>query len=272
MRDGCEDKGAKMSERAQRGLWTGVLLALTVAVMPLSAQDVDPRMERIRSQLPQGAVEQIEARIQAARSEGLPVEPLLDKAVEGIAKRVPAPRITGAVDELARELGRARQLLADGVPPAPTDVAAVADAMRRGVPDEAIRKVAHGAPSGEPVALAVHTMGDLMDRGVPVDQAVAVMEAWRGRGARREELRELPGAVERLIRQGVLPGQAAAAVANAMRGGPPDGRGPGSGQGPGMMQGEPPIPPGAGPPAERGHDKGHSGQGNNGNGGPPGGG
>ncbi len=262
-----------MNRRAQRGLWMGVLVALTVAVMPVSAQDVDPRMERIRAQLPQGAVQQIEARIQAARSEGLPVEPLLDKAVEGIAKRVPPPRIAGAVDELARELGRARQLLADGVPPAPTDVAAVADAIRRGVPEQAIQKVAQGGPSGEPVALAVHTMGDLLDRDVPVDQALAVMEAWRWRGARADELRELPAAVERLIRQGVLPGQAAAAVAGAMRGGPPDGRGPGTGNGPGMMQGEPPIPPGAGPPDDRGHAKGNPGShGNNGNNGPPGGG
>ena len=257
-----------MIQRAQRGLWMGLLVALAVGVAPVSAQDVDPRMERIRAQLPQGAVERIEARIQAAQSEGLPVEPLLDKAVEGIAKRVPASRIAGAVDQLAQELGHARTLLTDGVPPAPTDVSAVADAMRRGVPGEAIQRVAQGAEADEPLALAIHTMGDLMDRGVPADQALAVMEAWRGRGARREELRELPGAIDRLIRQGVLPGQAAAAVANAMRGGPPGGgQGPAGGKLPGMMEGGPPIPPGADPPSERGRDRGKPPTG----GGPPGG-
>lgn len=244
------------NRRGERGLWLGALLALAVAVVPVTAQDqapdADPRMDRIRAELPQGVLERVEARIAVARTEGIPVEPLMDKAVEGIAKRVPGPRVAEAVDRLAQELGRAQQLLSDGVPPAPTDVAAVADAMRRGVPEPAIQRVAQGAGEGEPVALAVHTMGDLMDRGVPVEQAVAVLEAWRGRGARSEELRELPGAVERLIRQGVLPGQAAAAVANAMRGGA-QGAGPGGeGQPPGMMQGGPPIPPGSGPPDDRG--------------------
>ncbi|MFO7892588.1 MAG: hypothetical protein R6U63_02540 [Longimicrobiales bacterium] len=257
---------------ARHGLWVGVIVALVMAVVPVSAQEADPRLERIRAELPREAMEQIEARIAAARAEGLPTEPLLDKAVEGIAKHVPAPRIAGAIDRLAQELGRARTLLEDGVPPAPTDVAAVADAMRRGVPDPAIERVAERAGPGEPVALAVHTLGDLMDRGVPVEQAVAVMEAWRGRGARREELQDLPDAVDRLMRQGVLPGQAAAAVANAMRGGPPGpGQGPAGGQPPGMiMQGAPPIPPGSGPPSGRGKGSGNPGGGHDE--GPPGGG
>lgn len=243
------------------GLWTGVVLALVVAVSPTSAQQDDPRLERIRTALPETVVEQIETRIAAARSQGLPVEPLLDKAVEGIAKRVPPERVAGAVDRLAQELGRARTLLEDGVPPTPTDVAAVADAMRRGVPEPAIEEIAGNAAPDEPVALAVHTMGDLMDRGVPVEQALTVLEAWRGRGARASELRELPGAVERLIRQGVLPGQAATAIANAMRGGPPGAaQGPGNQPGPGQIgEGVPPIPPGAGPPSGRGGDPGNRG-------------
>lgn len=252
------------TNRTGRGIWTGVIVALAVAVVPVTAQEDDPRMDRIRAELPEPAAQQIQARIAAARTAGLPVEALLDKAVEGIAKRVPAPHIAGAVDQLAEQLGRARTLLQDGVSPAPTDVAAVADAMRRGVPEPAIRRVAERAGPGEPVALTVHTMGDLMDRGVPAEQAVAVLEAWRGRGAHREELRDLPSAVERLIRQGVLPGQAAAAVADAMR--RAANQGPDGGQGPGMMmKGTPPIPPGAGPPSDRGHARG-------GGGGPPGGG
>lgn len=245
-------------------LISGVLLAL-VAVVPVAAQQEDPRVDRIRGGLPATMAQQIEQSVAEARANGLPFEALLDKAVEGIAKGVPAPRIAGAVAELAEELATAQSILADGTPPTPTDVTAVADAMRRGVPEPAIRRVAGQAEPGEPVALAVHTMGDLMDRGVPVQQAVAVLDAWRFRGAHQEELRELPAAVERLIRQGVMPGPAAAALANAMRGGPPGaGQGPGGGQGQGgMAEGWPPIPPGSGPPSQRG---GHQG------GGPPGGG
>ena len=241
--------------RTARGVLAGAVLALVAAVVPLTAQEGDPRLDRIRAELPAPAAEQIETRIAEAQAAGLPAEGLLDKAVEGLAKGIPGPRIVGAVDQLAQQLERAQTLLEDGAPPAPTDVAAVADAMRRGVPEPAIRRVAGQAGPDEPVALAVHTMGDLMDRGVPAEQAVAVLEAWRGRGARAEDLRELPEAIERLIRQGVLPGQAAAAVANAMRRGA--GQGPGGGQGPGnVMQGTPPIPPGVGPPEGRGRDRG----------------
>jgi hypothetical protein len=245
---------------------SGVFLAL-VAFVPVAAQQDDPRVDRIRAGLPTATAQQIELSVAEARANGLPFEALLDKAVEGIAKGVPAPRIAGAVAQLAGELATARSILEDGTPPVPTDVAAVADAMRRGVPEPAIRRVAGQAGPGEPVALAVHTMGDLMDRGVPAQQAVAVLDAWRFRGAHQEELRELADAVERLIRQGVMPGPAAAALANAMRGGPPGagaGQGPGGGQGPGAMsEGWPPIPPGSGPPSQRGGPPGS---------GPPGGG
>lgn len=230
----------------------GLLLALGLAALPATAQEVDGRLARIRAQLPEAAVQQIEARIEGAREQGLPVEPLLDKAVEGLAKQVPGDRIADAVSALAMELGRARTLLEDGAAPPPTDIAAVADALRRGVPESAVRQVAEPAGDGEPVALAIHTLGDLMDRGVPADEALAVLSAWRAGGARTEDLRSLPAAVERLIRQGVLPGQAAAAVAGAMRGG-----GPGAtGQPQGAAQGRPPIPPGSGPPSNRGRGKG----------------
>src|SRR5690606_19942800 len=97
-------------------------------------------------------------------------------------------RIAGAVGMLAGELARARTLLRDGAPPAPADVAAVADALRRGVPEPAVRRLAERAGGDEPVALAVHTLGDLIDRGVPAHQALSVIEAWRGRGARADEL------------------------------------------------------------------------------------
>lgn len=246
--------------RSRSGVWCGVVLALAVVVVPLPAQEPEPPIERIRTRLSAQVAEQIEARVAEARARGLPEEALLDKAMEGLAKGVPGPRIAEAVDQLAGQLQRARSLLGD-IPTEPMDLTAVADAMGRGIPEPAIQQLARGAGPDEPVALAVHTLGDLMDRGVPAEQAVAVLEAWRGRGARADELRELPGAVDRLIHQGVMPGQAAAAVANAMRAGP-GGAGHGGGQGPGsVMEGGVPIPPGAGPPSEKGKP-----------GGPPGGG
>lgn len=241
-----------MSQRRRlRGvLRLGAFIALTATAVPATAQQSpDQRMDRIRGSLPPAAIERIEAALGEARRQGLPVEPLLDKAVEGIAKGVPGDRIATAIGTLARELGRAHSLLGDGARPAPADVAAVADALRRGVPEPSVRRLAARAHEGEPVALAVHTLGDLLERGVPADNALTMLEAWRERGGQADELRELPAAVERLMRQGVLPEQAAAAVAGAMRRGSPPGMVGGPGQGAG---GGPPIPPGAGPPTERG--------------------
>lgn len=249
-----------------------LMLGLTLAPMtvPVAAQQgPDPRLERIRTELPAATIQRIEAQLQDAMERGLPVDPLLDKAVEGVAKRVPSDRIAGAVAQLAVQLGQARDMLGNGAPPPATDVTAVADALRRGVPETAIRRIAGGARPDEPVAMAIHTVGDLMDQGVPMEQALAAIEAWRGRGGGPGELRELPAAVERLIRQGALPAHAAAAVSGAMRGGGKPAGMPGNPPGAGAGDG-PPIPPGAGPPEERGQGK--PGKGKPPGGGPPGGG
>jgi hypothetical protein len=262
----------QLKQRMTTTLTLCALLAL--GVPPAAAQQPDGRLDRIRTSLPAPAVEQIEAQLARAREAGLPVEPLLDKAVEGIAKRVPDDLIVSALTRLSGELERARGLLGDGVPPAPADVSAVADALRRGVPEAAVQRVAQRAGPEEPVALAIHTVGDLIDQGVPANEALAVLEAWRGRGARPDELRELPAAIERLIRQGVMPAQAAATVTGAMQaGGPPGAVGQPGGPGMGGSPSGPPIPPGTGPPSERGRGKvDPPGQGNPPGGGPPGGG
>ncbi len=255
------------------GALVGLGMVLAPMASPAAAQEgVDARLERIRAQLPATAMERIESQLQQAMERGLPVEPLLDKALEGMAKRVPADRIAGAVVQLTTQLGQARDILGEGAPPAATDITAVADAIRRGVPEHAVRRIAGGAAGGEPVAMAVHTVGDLLDQGVPVEEALTAVEAWRARGGEPRQLRELPAAVERMIRQGTLPAHAAAAVTRAMDGGPPGppGNRPGMKPGGGPPDG-PPIPPGAGPPDDRGKDK-KPGKGKPPGGGPPGGG
>lgn len=267
-----------MRKRERRIGWSALVLVLLWATAASAQQQRTEQMARIRTTLPEDVVQRIEAVMTRARTEGLPTQPLLDKAVEGVAKGVPGPMIAGAIERLAGELGQARTLLRAGpgeaTPAGATDVAAVADALRRGVPDQAIRHVAQRAKAGEPVALAVHTLGDLMDEGVPVDWALSVLDAWRGRGARAEELRDIPAAVERMIRQGSLPAQAAEAVAGAMHGGIAPGmmgNGPG-GRGAGRQPGTPPVPPGTGPPTGQGNGPGGGGHGKpSGGGGPPGG-
>lgn len=261
-----------MTMRRHTGRITALLLAmgLALSVGPAAGQNApDPRLERIRAELPAEAVQQIERQLQRAREQHLPLEPLLDKAVEGMAKGVPGGMIAGAIAQLGGQLGQARELLGNGAPPPAADITAVADALQRGVPDHAIRRIAERADPDGLIALEVHTVGDLMDREVPVEQALAAVEAWRARGDGPDGLRELPAAIERLIRQGTLPAQAAAAVTGAIRAhGPPGLTGEHPGAGVGRGNDGPPIPPGAGPPGagqDRGNEKPPGG-------GPPGGG
>ncbi|MEJ2186486.1 MAG: hypothetical protein P8Z36_11160 [Gemmatimonadota bacterium] len=228
-------------------------MAMAALAGPLSAQE--SAMERIRAALPPDQVQAVEQVLARARQQNLPTEPLMEKALEGVAKHAPPPLIVQALNQLSRQLGEARALLKNGAPPAGDEVAAVADALRRGVPAKAVRTLHEQAGPGEPVALAVHTLGDLLDRGVPVNSALDVLKAWREHGARADELREIPAAVEGMIRQGEMPGEAAAAVASAVRAGQRAGamgtRGnmPNAGKGQPGMNGRPPVPPGAGPPS-----------------------
>lgn len=262
-----------MTMRRETGRITALVLGIGMALSAGPAagqQSADARLERIRAELPADAVQQIERQLQRARERDLPLEPLLDKAVEGLAKGVPGGRISGAVAQLGTQLGQARDLLGPGATPPATDITAVADALRRGVPDHAVRRIAERAEPERLIALEVHTVGDLMDRGVPVEQAVAAVEAWRARGDGPAGLRELPAAVERLIRQGTLPAQAAAAVTGAIIAhGPPGLTGEHPGVGVGRGNGGPPVPPGAGPPDGRGQGRGNE---KPPGGGPPGGG
>lgn len=214
-------------------------------------------MERIRAALPPDQVQAVEQVLARARQQNLPTEPLMEKALEGVAKHAPPPLIVQALNQLSQQLGEARGLLKNGAPPAPDEVAAVADALRRGVPAKAVRTLHTQARQGEPIALAVHTLADLLDRGVPVGAALDVLKAWRDQGAQADQLREIPAAVDGMIRQGEMPGQAAAALASGMRAGQRAGamgaraKVPNAGKGRPGMDGRPPVPPGAGPPSGR---------------------
>lgn len=240
-------------------LLTALATASLPAMVGIAAAQSTSRLERAKAALSPAAAQALDRAVTAARDRGLPTDPLVDKALEGVAKGIPAERVVAVVQQLADQLGRAQALLGRAAAATPADVAAVADALRRGVPDAAVRDLRADAKAGEPVALAIHTLADLLDRGVPVDIAVDVIGAWRGRGAKPDELREIPAAVERLIREGALPAQAGAAVASAVR----NGRGSGGATMPPKAGSprvkprrgppdHPPIPPGAGPPDGRG--------------------
>jgi hypothetical protein len=233
-------------------LSTPLVLALVAvlgagALQSAGAQDA-AKLRRAKAALPGTAAQSLDRTVASAKSRGLPTDPLLDKVLEGAAKNVPPDRILAVVQQLSDRLGTAHALLGRGAPT--SDIAAVADALQRGVPDHAVRSIQRGARKGEPLAPSVHAMADLVERGVPANGALEVLGAWRKRGHEVVELTELPPAVERLIRRGIPPEQAAASVASAVGEGrrPENAPPPAVTVPPGKKQGRAdeklPIPPG----------------------------
>lgn len=235
-----------------------LLAAAALLVAPgaarVSAQAPD-RTARARADLPRAAAARFDQIVADARAQGLPTDPLVDKALEGEAKHVPPDRIIAVLTQLSQNLGRARALIAQGGAPSGDDVAAAADALRRGVPERAVREL-RARQANRPVAMAVVTLADLVQQGVPVEQALNLLQAWSDRHGSNAELRDLPAAVERLMHQGVLPAQAAQAVAQSVRN-----AGTGRPASPGksdLAPGQagkvvrPPVAPGAGPPPGKG--------------------
>ena len=103
------------------GLALTVVLATTLAG-GVSAQDVQARLDGRVSPEVQRAVQGIAA---DAAARGLPVDPLVQKAVEGGAKRVPSDRVIAAVRALAGRLGEAMDAVRDAGVAAPSGDVAV---------------------------------------------------------------------------------------------------------------------------------------------------
>jgi hypothetical protein len=221
---------------------TGIAFTPLVAA-PLRAQEPDP-IEAVRDRVAPEVAQALTELLAVARRLGVPTEPLMDKALEGTAKRVPGAQIVEALRALLNDLGQAQTLMRGTAAVHARDVVAVAVALRRGAPPEAVRRLALGATPSEPFGVTVHTLADLIQRGVSDADAVEMLLTWRARGADPEALSQIPGVVDRLIRQGVLPAQAASAVSGAMRAGrPPASAGPPGGAGPPRPPGRPPGGP-----------------------------
>ena len=217
----------------KKNLLLGLLILLVAP--PLAAQT---GLQRAKAALPRETARQLEQTVVSARKRGLPTEPLVDKALEGVAKGAAPSVIMNAVRQKVDLLGRAHAALRPFGPPTAADVTATADVLQRGVSPEIIKQVRAGKKRSEPVGLSLHTVADLLDRRVPAKVAVDVISSWRERGGRNEELRDIPMEVDKLIRMGATPSSAGRSIATSVR------------------QGRPPSPPGAKPTSSRGGNSG----------------
>ena len=189
---------------------TRCIMALLLAAGLLLARSVAAQDLRLERRLDVATREAVAAIVEAARAAGLPVETLVDRALEGAAKRADGPRIVAAVRLLATELAAARDAL--GPASLPVELEAGAGALRAGVPAADLTLLRQRR--ARPLTVALGALTDLVTSGVPPDSAAAAVLALAA-SAGDDQLLDFRRAVERDIALGAPPAAAAAVRVDA---------------------------------------------------------
>jgi hypothetical protein len=162
---------------------------------PASLPAQDPTA-RLREVLPADVADRVIARIAEARAKGLAAGALEQRALKFAARGVAPAQIERSITEQAVRQERAADVLkgARAVRASGDEIDAAAEAMRQGVDGKTISALASSAPSGRSLAVPLAVLGELQDRGLPSDEALArVRERLQARATDRE-LAELPAA------------------------------------------------------------------------------
>jgi hypothetical protein len=146
-----------------------VLVLVAGATRPSAAQD-----PRLAARLTEPDRARVQAVLDSARAAGLPVEPLVDRALEGAAKQAPGDRIVAAVRRLKVELGAARDAL--GTRASTAELTAGASALRAGATPTDLERLRQ-MRGEQPVTVAAAVLADLVAVGVPADSATAAVLA-----------------------------------------------------------------------------------------------
>ncbi len=205
------------------GIAVTLVLGTTLAG-GLSAQDVQVRLDRRVSPEVQRAVRGIAA---DAAAHGLPVDPLVQKAIEGGAKGVPGDRVIAAVRALAGRLAEAKEAVSEAGVAAPSGdvVEGGADALNAGLSKGQVGELVRVSRPPQDPALTLRVAATLAALGVPATQAIQLVQGMISAGRSPSDLLGLPGQVQAGVARGATPAQAAAGLARAA-GGPPPGRAP----------------------------------------------
>lgn len=182
-----------------RVMATACAAMLCVVAQPLSAQE-----SRLQDRVPEAARASINAILDSAVTQGIPTEPLVDRALEGASKGAGADLILRAVRRLAGELVAARDALGDGS--SEPEIVAGASALRAGAnPNDLSQLRVLRAELSLTIPAAV--LADLVAVGVPADTAAAAVIALAAAAADAEYIAFRQN-VERDITLGVSPATA----------------------------------------------------------------
>jgi hypothetical protein len=167
------------------------MLRLTALLFFLSlppSADAAAQDPRLTARLDSVTLPQVEAVLTVAQRRGLPLEPLVQKALEGASKGAPGPRIVSAVDAMLADLTRAQEGL--GRRANADELVAGAAALRAGATLEMVDQLRRSGPDGG-VAVPLAVFADLVAGGMTVDAAWHSVEDLAQRGGDEKEFLEL---------------------------------------------------------------------------------
>ena len=176
-------------------------LALALLSSEVRGQDA-----RLRQRLDPATRAAVTAIVDSARAAGLPTEPLIDRALEGVSKRADASEIISAVRALADLLRAAQAAL--GARSSEAEMTAGAEALSAGVSADVLSRL-RVARRAQPVTVALATLSDLIALGAPPETASAALMSLVRSGAGDAELVAFRRDVERDIKAGIAPAAAA---------------------------------------------------------------
>ncbi|MGQ0537350.1 MAG: hypothetical protein ACT4R6_00255 [Gemmatimonadaceae bacterium] len=173
-------------------------LVLTAGV---GAQVTTPD-ERLSARLDPETRDRVAALVDSLRGEGLPTEPIIERALEGVAKKKDGQLIVKVVSGFATHLRTARSML--GPASSQREIIAGANALRAGVKPDDLSRVRTARETAR-YAVALDVLTGLMNRSVPGDTAVRVIVSLVRAGAAEPQYVALLDQVERAIGAGVSP-------------------------------------------------------------------
>lgn len=199
------------------------ILALAIASAPSPAAAQQDVRARLAGRVAPDLAAALDSAAAQATAQGLPIDPLIEKALEGTAKGVPTERIVAAVRALVVRLAAAAAALRQGGVAAPDAdaIEAGAFAITAGLSESQVRDLTRASAVPHTPTSTLRVAATLVALGVPAAETVELLIASIRDGRSVGDLAALPGTIQGQVGRGVSPAQAARGLARTAASGRP---------------------------------------------------
>jgi len=193
-------------------LWFALVVASLTPVMLAGQRDVSARLA---GHVPPAVVAQVQRLADTAVARGLPVDPLVNKALEGAVKGALPDKIVSAVRAVLQQLDLASDALRPVGVTSANAIEAGAFAIAAGLDSGEVATVARSADRAHPAATALQVVATLVALGVPPGRGVGLVQATIRSGEPLADLVSLPSRLQVAMAGGVPPAAAAEGLERA---------------------------------------------------------